>query len=71
MKREKAGGGPEKAEKAALSKARSDGQQHGITLDLRSYNPLTAHLLTQSYIYPASNGLTQTDRGNSCTEWFN
>ena len=35
----------------------------GITLDLRSYNPLTAHLLTQSYVYPASNGLTQTDRG--------
>jgi len=61
LKREKASGGPEKAEKAALSKARSDGQ-HGITLDLRSYNPLTAHLLTQSYIYPASNGLTQTDR---------
>jgi len=61
LKREKASEGPEKAEKAALSKARSDGQ-HGITLDLRSYNPLTAHLLTQSYIYPASNGLTQTDR---------
>ena len=35
-----------------------------ITLDLRQYNPLTAHLLTQSYVYPKSNGLTQTDRGN-------
>jgi len=33
-----------------------------ITLDLRQYNPLTAHLLTQSYVYPKSNGLTQTDR---------
>ena len=38
--------------------------EHPITLDLRHYNPLTAHLLTQSYVYPKSNGLTQTDRGN-------
>ena len=38
-----------------------------ITLDLRQYNPLTAHLLTQSYVYPKSNGLTQTDRGNFST----
>merc|ERR1712241_1309442 len=65
-----------KREKANGSRARTDGFQlqeakakvvteddgHGITLDLRSYNPLTAHLLTQSYIYPTSNGLTQTDR---------
>ena len=34
-----------------------------VILDLRPYNPLTSHLLSQSYIYPASNGLTQTDRG--------
>jgi len=33
-----------------------------VILDLRPYNPLTSHLLSQSYIYPASNGLTQTDR---------
>jgi hypothetical protein len=64
-KREKANGssrartgGTQQQEAKAVTK--DDG--HGITLDLRSYNPLTAHLLTQSYIYPTSNGLTQTDR---------
>lgn len=34
-----------------------------INLDLRGYNPLMAHLLAQSFVYPVSNGLTQTDRG--------
>ena len=36
---------------------------NAVTVDLRRYNPLTAQLLAQSYVYPASNGLTQTDRG--------
>ncbi len=27
-----------------------------------SYDPLSLHLLAQSYAYPPSNGLTQTDR---------
>jgi len=49
------------SKKDSEAKASKD-DGHGITLDLRSYNPLTAHLLTQSYIYPGSNGLTQTDR---------
>ena len=45
------------------SKNRRVEMRDSVILDLRPYNPLTSHLLSQSYIYPASNGLTQTDRG--------
>jgi hypothetical protein len=33
-----------------------------VRLDLRPYNPLMSHILSQSFVYPTSNGLTQTDR---------
>lgn len=33
-----------------------------ITIDTRLYNPLVAHRLSQTYVYPPSNSLTQTDR---------
>lgn len=49
---------PKKASKS--DKRRREGDS--VILDLRPYNPLTSHFLTQSYVYPASNGLTQTDR---------
>lgn len=33
-----------------------------VRLDLRPYNPLMSHIMSQSFVYPTSNGLTQTDR---------
>jgi hypothetical protein len=44
-------------------KPRENLKPSSIILDMRRYNPLTAHLLAQSYVYPDSNGLSQTDRG--------
>lgn len=54
---------PQKGSKSGSSiKERSSEERDSVILDLRPYNPLTSHLLSQSYVYPASNGLTQTDR---------
>lgn len=37
-------------------------QKEPVRLDLRPYNPLMSHIMSQSFVYPTSNGLTQTDR---------
>merc|ERR1711988_934638 len=37
-------------------------KESDVRLDLRPYNPLMSHIMSQSFVYPTSNGLTQTDR---------